>query len=553
MTIDAAMLARMFLAGAKRLESQQAIINELNVFPVPDGDTGTNMTATIMQAAEEVAGEQDASMEVICKSISSGSLRGARGNSGVILSQLLRGFTKVIKKQETVDVPVIADAFEKAVETAYKAVMKPKEGTILTVAKGAAEQARALADNGVEDLDTFFRGVIDYADEVLEKTPDMLPVLKEAGVVDSGGKGLVEVLRGAYDGYLGKGIPFSASAEEEAQEEEERLKYAYCVVLRAVLKQPLNRKQMSDIRSFLASVGDGVRVSDCGDAGISLHIHTDDPGLVLQRALMYGDLREVSVHDIKTEGHIEGPAGEPVTAEALELDSSIIAEEPQVPAEKKPVGFVAVCAGDGMAEIFRSLGCDAVIEGGQTMNPSTDDIIQAAHQVNAETVFILPNNKNIILAADQAKKMCDSENLIVIPTKTMPQGIAALVSFVPDDSPEENETMMKDAITQVSSGEVTYAVRDTVIDGTQIHQGDYMGIGEKGILDVGRDRVEVAADMIGRMMTDGQELISIYYGADVDEQETEKLQSVLSERFPGVDVEMQYGGQPVYAYIASVE
>ena len=545
--IDAGMLARMFLAGAKNLESQQEIINELNVFPVPDGDTGTNMTATIMAAAQEVAGEMDAPMEVICKSISSGSLRGARGNSGVILSQLLRGFTKVVKKVDSIQVDVFADAFDKAVETAYKAVMKPKEGTILTVARGAAEKARELADSGEKDLEVFFVRVIAAAEEMLEKTPEMLPVLKEAGVVDSGGKGLLEVLKGAYDGYLGKGIPFDAPADGEADGEDgNALKYAYCVVLRTALHQVLNRKQMNDIRNFMTSVGDEVSVVDAG-GDIVVHMHTNDPGLVLQRALLYGELRDVSVRDIRTEGHIDGPSGSPITAESLQLD------EPEEPVELKPMGFVSVCAGVGMAEIFKSLGCDAVIEGGQTMNPSTDDILKAARKVPAETVFVLPNNKNVILAAEQAAKMCEDRKLKVIPTKTVPQGIAAMVNFLPDDPAEENVTAMSEAISGVVSGEVTYAVRDTVIDGKKISQGDYMGIGDNGILHVGRDRVDVTAGMIGEMMQDGQELVSLYYGEDVDEKEAGQLLSLVNERYPDVEVELQYGGQPVYAYIVSVE
>ncbi|MBR4530184.1 MAG: DAK2 domain-containing protein [Lachnospiraceae bacterium] len=557
LNIDAATLARMFLAGAKNLEANQEIINELNVFPVPDGDTGTNMTATIMSAAREVAAEPDADMEVICKAISSGSLRGARGNSGVILSQLLRGFTKVAKKHERIDAVTMADAFDKAVETAYKAVMVPKEGTILTVAKGVADRARQLANSGETDADEICRSLIEAAEETLERTPEMLPVLKEAGVVDSGGKGLVEVLKGAYDGLLGKGIPFDAKApgKQEEQEEEVRIKHAYCVVLRAILRQPLNRKQMSDIRSFLTSVGGDVQVADAGD-GISLHIHTDDPGLVLQRALLYGDLRDVSVRDIRTEGHTEPYEGKPLTAENLKLDSpeaEAAPEEPAVPAEKKPIGFVAVCAGEGMAEIFKSLGCDAVIEGGQTMNPSTDDILQATERVNADAVIVLPNNKNIILAAEQAAKMCEDKKLVVVPSKTVPQGIAALVNFIPDDGAEENAAMMKDAIGGVSSGEVTYAVRDTVIEGIEIRQGDYMGIGDSGILNVGKDRIEVTVGMLEKMMQDGQELVSLYYGADVEEEEAERLLGRVNERFPGVDVELQYGGQPVYSYIVSAE
>ncbi|MBR5116680.1 MAG: DAK2 domain-containing protein, partial [Lachnospiraceae bacterium] len=462
---------------------------------------------------------------------------------------LLRGLTKTLTGAQEADTRLMALAMNKAVETAYKAVMKPKEGTILTVAKGASEQARALADDGVTDLDTFFRGIIDYAEEVLEKTPDMLPVLKEAGVVDSGGKGLLEVLKGAYDGFLGKGIPFdtpvAGKKEEEEQEEAVELKYAYCVTLRVILRQALNRKQMIDIRGFLTSVGDTVRVNELGD-GISLHIHTGDPGLVLQRALLYGALRDVHVNDIVSEGHREPKEGMP-------FDTSRLDAPEEAPSEKKPIGFVAVCAGEGMAEIFKSLGCDRVIEGGQTMNPSTADILEACSHVNAESIFILPNNKNIILAADQAVKMSEDRKLIVIPTKTMPQGIAALVNFVPDESVDKNEKMMREAIGGVSSGEVTYAVRDTVIEGTRIRQGDYMGIGDSGILRVGGDRLDVTVGMLEKMMQEERELISLYYGQDVEEQEAEELVSRLTDRFPGVDVELQYGGQPIYAYIVSAE
>ena len=557
LNIDAATLARMFLAGAKNLEANQEIINELNVFPVPDGDTGTNMTATIMSAAREVAAEPDADMEVICKAISSGSLRGARGNSGVILSQLLRGFTKVAKKHERIDAVTMADAFDKAVETAYKAVMVPKEGTILTVAKGVADRARQLANSGETDADEICRSLIEAAEETLERTPEMLPVLKEAGVVDSGGKGLVEVLKGAYDGLLGKGIPFDAKApgKQEEQEKEVRIKHAYCVVLRAILRQPLNRKQMSDIRSFLTSVGGDVQVADAGD-GISLHIHTDDPGLVLQRALLYGDLRDVSVRDIRTEGHTEPYEGKPLTAENLKLDSpeaEAAPEEPAVPDEKKPIGFVAVCAGEGMAEIFKSLGYDAVIEGGQTMNPSTDDMLEAIKEANAENVFIFPNNKNIILTANQARDITEDCKVFVIPTKTIPQGISAVIGFVPEKSPEDNAADLTECATAVKSCEITYAVRDTQIDGVKISNGDIMAIGDDGILAVGPSIKEVVIESLKKLVDDDSELISIYNGQDFPEDETEILASEVEELWPDTEVEVNYGGQPVYYLILSVE
>ncbi|MCR5179176.1 MAG: DAK2 domain-containing protein [Lachnospiraceae bacterium] len=559
-SIDAKMLSQMFLAGAKNLEANQEIINELNVFPVPDGDTGTNMTATIMQAASEVYAEPDAPMDVICKSISSGSLRGARGNSGVILSQLLRGFTKVVKKHDEITGPVLAEAFEKAVETAYKAVMKPKEGTILTVARGAGDRARELAASGETDIEVYFTEIIRAASETLETTPDLLPVLKEAGVVDSGGKGLLEVLKGAYDGYLGKGIPFEqktgAGCDSQAEQVEEvKLKYAYCVVLRVILSQNLNRKQMMDIRGFLSSVGDDVKVNDTGK-GVFLHIHTNDPGLVIQKSLLYGEICEITVSNIAMEGHIDAPEGTPITSESLKLcEESEAGASPleKVPAEHKDTGFVAVCSGVGMAEIFKSLGCDIVIEGGQTMNPSTDDIIKSAERVNADKVFILPNNKNIILAAEQAGKMTGDDRIVVIPTKTVPQGISALVNYIPGESAEENESSMREAISTVASGEVTYAVRDVVIEGQSIKQGDYMGIGDSGILCVGNNRVDVTVGMLEKLMKSDSELISVYYGEDVDENEAAGLLDRINSKFSGAEVELQYGGQPIYDFIVSVE
>lgn len=575
-SINAEMLKKMFLAGAKNLEAKKEWINELNVFPVPDGDTGTNMTMTIMSAANEVNGlAADADMMTICKSISSGSLRGARGNSGVILSQLLRGFTKSVREHDELDTVKIADGFEKAVETAYKAVMKPKEGTILTVAKGASNKARELADAGETDLDKFFDEVIKYADEVLAKTPDMLPVLKQAGVVDSGGQGLVQVLKGAYDGYLGKEIDLTISEESAtpvskkatAKQEEADIKFGYCTEFIVLLNKPLNVKQEIDFKAFLESIGDSI-VMVADDEICKVHVHSNDPGLAIQRALMYGQLSNMKIDNMRMEHReklfhetqngsyaeikveINGAAEQTPTYHAGD-DIPIVEAEEEMP--KKDVGFVTVCAGDGLAEIFKGLGVDYVISGGQTMNPSTADILDAIDKVNADTVFVLPNNKNIILAANQAKDLVDGKKVVVIPTKTVPQGVTAVINYIPDVSVADNEQAMIDAISSVRSGEVTYAVRDTVIDDVQIKQGDYMGIGDSGILGVGQEKNEVTFEMIKKLMSDELELISIYYGSDITEEEAEALREKVAGEFSSCDIEIQYGGQPIYYYIVSAE
>ena len=576
-SINAEMLKKMFLAGAKNLEAKKEWINELNVFPVPDGDTGTNMTMTIMSAANEVNGlAADADMMTICKSISSGSLRGARGNSGVILSQLLRGFTKSVREHDELDTVKIADGFEKAVETAYKAVMKPKEGTILTVAKGASNKARELADAGETDLDKFFDEVIKYADEVLAKTPDMLPVLKQAGVVDSGGQGLVQVLKGAYDGYLGKEIDLTISEESATpvskkstskQQEEADIKFGYCTEFIVLLNKPLNVKQEIDFKAFLESIGDSI-VMVADDEICKVHVHSNDPGLAIQRALMYGQLSNMKIDNMRMEHReklfhetqngsyaeikveINGAAEQTPTYHAGD-DIPLVEAEEEMP--KKDVGFVTVCAGDGLAEIFKGLGVDYVISGGQTMNPSTADILDAIDKVNADTVFVLPNNKNIILAANQAKDLVDGKKVVVIPTKTVPQGVTAVINYIPDVSVADNEQAMIDAISSVRSGEVTYAVRDTVIDDVQIKQGDYMGIGDSGILGVGQEKNEVTFEMIKKLMSDELELISIYYGSDITEEEAEALREKVAGEFSSCDIELQYGGQPIYYYIVSAE
>lgn len=548
-TIDAKLLSKMFLAGAKNLESKKEWINELNVFPVPDGDTGTNMTLTIMAAAKEVSGIENGDMLSICKAISSGSLRGARGNSGVILSQLFRGFTKIVREKETLDVPVLADAFEKAVETAYKAVMKPKEGTILTVAKGASERARELAEEGCEELTVFFDEVIKYADEVLERTPEMLPVLKQAGVVDSGGQGLMQVLKGAYDAFLGKEIDLSipevthvksTRASMDAQADAD-IKFGYCTEFIILLTKTFNIKHEIDFKEYLESIGDSIVVVADDDV-VKVHVHTNDPGLAIQKALKYGALSNMKIDNMRLEHQ-----------EKLFKMEEAAKEETKEQMPHKDTGFIAVSVGEGINEIFKGLGVDYIIEGGQTMNPSTEDMLNAVEKVNADTVFILPNNKNIILAANQAQHMVEDKKIIVVPTKTVPQGITAVINYVPDMSAEENAEAMSSEITNVKTGQVTYAVRDTVIEDKEIKEGDYMGIGDAGILSVGRDVADVAYDMICDMMDESKELISIYYGEDIQEEAAEGLKARVEEAYPACDIELQYGGQPIYYYIVSAE
>ena len=552
-TIDAKMLSKMFLAGAKNLESKKEWINELNVFPVPDGDTGTNMTMTIMAAAKEVSalsGSED--MESVCKAISSGSLRGARGNSGVILSQLFRGFTKGIRDYEEIGVPVFADAFERAVETAYKAVMKPKEGTILTVAKGVADKAKELAEEGTEDLDAFFDEVIKHGDYVLSQTPEMLPVLKQAGVVDSGGQGLMQVLKGAYDGFLGKELDLTIedikpvasamSMNREAQEQID-IKFGYCTEFIILLSKTFNIKHEMDFKAYLESIGDSIVVVADDDV-VKVHVHTNDPGLAIQKALKYGALSNMKIDNMRLE-HQEK------LFKMSEKENA--GNESQTEQERKEVGFIAVSVGDGINEIFKGLGVDHIIEGGQTMNPSTEDMLNAIEKVNADTIYILPNNKNIILAANQAQSLVEDKKIMVIPTKTVPQGITAVINYVPDLSAEENADSMKEEIGNVKTGQVTYAVRDTMIDDKEICQGDFMGIGDSGILSVGTDMEEVTLKMVEEMTDEDSELISIYYGSEVDETQAEQLANKVQEKNPGCDVELQYGGQPIYYYIVSVE
>lgn len=557
-TIDARRMAKMFLAGAKTLESKKEWINELNVFPVPDGDTGTNMTMTIMAAAREVSSLYDMGdidMTSLCKAIASGSLRGARGNSGVILSQLFRGFTKGVKDCQEITVPILAASFEKAVETAYKAVMKPKEGTILTVARGGAEKARELADAGVTDMSEFLGQVIAHADEVLLQTPELLPVLKQAGVVDSGGQGLMQVLKGAYDAYLGKEIDLTmdkqpaaasgktaGSAGYEAQANAD-IKFGYCTEFIIMLNKVFNIKTEMDFKAYLESIGDSIVVVADEDV-VKVHVHTNDPGLAIQKALKYGALSNMKIDNMRLE-HQE-------KLFRMSKQGEKPAED-DLPGPKKEVGFIAVCAGEGMAEIFRGLGVDYVIEGGQTMNPSTEDMLNAIDKVNADSVFILPNNKNIILAANQAQSLVKDKKIVVIPTKTVPQGITAVINYVPGLSVEENEQTMLSEMQAVATGQVTYAVRDTNIDGQEIRQGDFMGLGDHGILSVGTAISSVALRMVDAMMTEEKELISIYYGEEIAEEDAEKLRTQIGEKYPDSDIELQYGGQPIYYYIISAE
>lgn len=561
-SINSKLLARMFLAGAKNLDSKKDWINELNVFPVPDGDTGTNMTMTIMSAAKEVSSLTEPTMAELAKAISSGSLRGARGNSGVILSQLFRGFCKVIKEYDEIDVTILCEACQKAVETAYKAVMKPKEGTILTVAKGAAEKALELSDE-TEDVVTFVEEVIKQAEYVLDQTPEMLPVLKQAGVVDSGGQGLVQVLKGAYDALIGKeidytieGVPTGAAPAKISAETEAEIKFGYCTEFIIVLNAPMSDNEEHAYKAFLESIGDSIVVV-ADDEIVKTHVHTNDPGLALQKALTFGSLSKIKIDNMREEHQ------EKLIKDSQKLAAQQKAEEEAYEAAQadektnnmpaKEMGFVSVSIGEGMNEVFRGLGVDYLIEGGQTMNPSTEDMLNAIEHVNAKTVFILPNNKNIIMAANQAVDLVEDKQIIVIPTKTIPQGITALVNYIPDHSAEENKELMMAEIENVKTGQVTYAVRDTEIDGKTIKQNDFMGIGDKSILSVGTDLKATTLEMVDAMVDEDSAIVSIYFGSDSDEDSANELAAAIEEKYPDVEVEVNDGGQPIYYYVISVE
>ena len=554
-TINAAVFAKMFLAGAKNLEAKKEWINELNVFPVPDGDTGTNMSMTIMSAAKAVSELENPTMKELAKAISSGSLRGARGNSGVILSQLFRGFTKVIAEYDELDVVILTEAMQKAVETAYKAVMKPKEGTILTVAKGAANKALELCDD-TDDIVFFVDEVIKEADHVLSKTPDMLPVLKQAGVVDSGGQGLVQVLKGGYDSLIGKEIDYSiegsaasAGVMKITAETEADIKFGYCTEFIIVLNQPLTEKQEHEYKNFLESIGDSIVVV-ADDEIVKTHVHTNDPGLAIQEALKHGSLSKIKIDNLREE-HQEKliKDAEKLAKEQKEEET----KEEKTEEPRKEMGFISVSIGAGVNEIFNGLGVDYIIEGGQTMNPSTEDMLNAIDHVNAYNIFILPNNKNIVLAANQAASLVEDKKIIVIPTKTIPQGITALINFIPDQSAEENAERMTEELENVKTGQVTYAVRDTVIDDKEIKQGDYMGIGDKSILAVGKDIKSTTEDMVAEMVDEESAIICIYYGEEVTEEDANALGAALEEKYPEVEVEIHFGGQPIYYYVISVE
>ncbi len=553
-TIDAEVLKKLFLAGAANLEAKKEWINDLNVFPVPDGDTGTNMTLTIMSAAKEVNSLAAPTMQTLSKAISGGSLRGARGNSGVILSQLLRGFTKVVRDYDELDSIIISTAFQKAVETAYKAVMKPKEGTILTVARGMADKILDLSTE-IDDLEELLDKVIKYGDEVLEHTPDLLPVLKQAGVVDSGGQGLMQIMKGAYDALMGKEIDYEAvasqggpsgSSEVSAQGlEEKEIKFGYCTEFIVMLEKPYDAAKEAEFKAYLESIGDSIVLVSDGEI-VKVHVHTNHPGLAFEKGLTFGSLTRMKVDNMREEHQ------ERVIANA-EKTAKEQAEQAKKDEPKKKYGFISVSAGEGLSEIFKSLGVDYIIEGGQTMNPSTEDMLNAIDKVNAENVFIFPNNSNIILAANQAQSIVEDKNIIVIPTKTIPQGISALIAYSEEASPEENTEAMTEEIANIKSGSVTYAVRDTEIDDKTIKQGDIMGIGDKTILSVGQNIQDVTKDMIEQLAGDDAELISIYYGSDVTEEDANALAKAVEAVYPDVDVEVNYGGQPIYYYILSVE
>ena len=570
-TIDAGMLKNAFLAGAKGLEAKKDWINELNVFPVPDGDTGTNMTLTIMAAAKEVAELENPTMDQLAKAISSGSLRGARGNSGVILSQLLRGFTKEIKAVEEIDTTILANAMVRGTETAYKAVMKPKEGTILTVAKAMADKGLEMASQ-TDDIEEFVKQVIEYGDYVLSQTPEMLPVLKQAGVVDSGGQGLMQVVKGAVDGLLGRTVDFSLdtvpdsgnrpAAGEKAARGAARtdidtadIKFGYCTEFIINLEKVYTDKDETELKSYLESIGDSlVVVSD--DEIVKVHVHTNHPGLAFEKALAFGSLSRMKIDNMREEHQerviqdSERLAREQAAGEQEDKDK---ATGEEAPSERREYGFIAVSSGEGLSDIFRGIGADCLIEGGQTMNPSTEDMLKAIERVNAENIFILPNNKNIIMAAQQARDLTEDKNIIVIPSRTVPQGITALVNFMPDLGPEENTQTMTEEMGNVRTAQITYAVRTTNIDGIDIEEGDIMALGDHGMLAVGKSVDGVALDAMKEMLDEECELVTIYYGADVSEHEAKVLEKQAQEQYPDKEIELQYGGQPIYYYLISAE
>lgn len=552
--IDAKMLQKAFLAGAKGLEAKKEWINELNVFPVPDGDTGTNMTMTIMAAAKEVAAIENPTMETLAKAISSGSLRGARGNSGVILSQLFRGFTKEIAAANQVTTTVLANSFVRATETAYKAVMKPKEGTILTVARGMAEKAAELVTE-TEDILEFCQKVIEHGDYVLSQTPEMLPVLKQAGVVDSGGQGLMQVMKGAFDCLMGREVDLSVEVEKRpvdvsgtsgAKTADIDIRFGYCTEFIINLENHYDDKKEHEFKGYLESIGDSIVVVSDDDV-VKVHVHTNDPGLAIQKALTYGSLSRMKIDNMREEHQ------EKLIKESEKLAAQQKAEAEKKAEQRKPYGFISVSAGEGLDEIFRGIGADYLIQGGQTMNPSTEDMLNAIERVNADTIYILPNNKNIILAAEQAKSLVEDKKVIVIPSKTIPQGITAIINFAPDLSPEDNEKIMTEEMSRVKTGQVTYAVRNTMIDDIEIREGDIMALGDSGILAVGKEIESTVLEAMKAMVEEESELVTVYYGKDVEEEAANELKEKAEELFSHCEVELHTGGQPIYYYLISVE
>lgn len=546
-TIDAKLLQKMFLAGAASIDAQKDYINELNVFPVPDGDTGTNMTMTIMSAAREVEAIENPTMQTICKAMSSGSLRGARGNSGVILSQLFRGFTKEVKEYDVIDVQILAAAFTRAVDTAYKAVMKPKEGTILTVAKGGAQKAAELAGT-TTDIEVFAKEVLAYMEEVLKQTPQMLPVLKEAGVVDSGGQGLIEILTGAYDSLIGKEVEYKSQQNKTTSKAESSgsnndvssdIKFGYCTEFIIMTKKEFTSKDEMNFKGFLEKIGDSIVVVADDDI-VKVHVHTNNPGLAIEQALTYGELTKLKIDNMREEHN-----------EKLIKEQEKAAAQKEQP--RKPVGFISVSVGSGINQIFKELGVDYIIEGGQTMNPSTEDMLNAISKVNADTIFIFPNNGNIILAAEQAKSLTKDKEIVVVPTKTVPQGITAIINYVSDRSSEDNLNTMIEEIANVKTGQVTYAVRNTVMDGVEIKENDIMGLDGKTILSVGNSISDVTIELAKKLIDEDSELVSLYYGEDVSSEDAQAVADAILEENPDIDVEVNSGGQPIYYYLLSVE
>ena len=546
-TIDAKLLQKMFLAGAASIDAQKDYINELNVFPVPDGDTGTNMTMTIMSAAREVEAIENPTMQTICKAMSSGSLRGARGNSGVILSQLFRGFTKEVKEYDVIDVQILAAAFTRAVDTAYKAVMKSKEGTILTVAKGGAQKAAELAGT-TTDIEVFAKEVLAYMEEVLKQTPQMLPVLKEAGVVDSGGQGLIEILTGAYDSLIGKEVEYKSQQNKTTSKAESSgsnndvssdIKFGYCTEFIIMTKKEFTSKDEMNFKGFLEKIGDSIVVVADDDI-VKVHVHTNNPGLAIEQALTYGELTKLKIDNMREEHN-----------EKLIKEQEKAAAQKEQP--RKPVGFISVSVGSGINQIFKELGVDYIIEGGQTMNPSTEDMLNAISKVNADTIFIFPNNGNIILAAEQAKSLTKDKEIVVVPTKTVPQGITAIINYVSDRSSEDNLNTMIEEIANVKTGQVTYAVRNTVMDGVEIKENDIMGLDGKTILSVGNSISDVTIELAKKLIDEDSELVSLYYGEDVSSEDAQAVADAILEENPDIDVEVNSGGQPIYYYLLSVE